>query len=524
MPTYKTPGVYIEKVSALPSSVVAVPTAVPAFIGYTPKAEHLGKSVYFKPQRINSFEEFKTIFLLNDSAPTADSAKQYNPSYYVVPQSANSSAPNCVDISGVTYAILPDPSTIYYLYNGVRLFYQNGGGAAYIVSVGAYGPAQKKPIANPLKQVANRNVKLANLKKGLAALKREQEPTLYICPDATLLSVASNKTLMQSMLQQAEAMQTAFCIFDVIGGDKPNAITYTTDIQTFRNNVGANSLRYGACYYPFVCTNIMQPDDLDFTHFFGGDITRLQSLLSPAHSPNSSVLQVLSSIQNPPENPLNNSQLQAALLNASPIYTAIFNRTLQCANILPACGAIAGIYTTVDDEHGVWKAPANVSIGSVVDLPIHLSAPQQEPLNIDVTTGKSINAIRAFTGKGILIWGARTLDGNDNEWRYVPVRRTITFIEQSIKQALQAYVFQPNDANTWAMVKGMIENFLTYLWRQGGLQGAKPEQAFGVSIGLGSTMTADDMLNGIMRINVMVAVIKPAEFIVISITQKMQSS
>ncbi len=522
MPTYTTPGIYIEETPALPNAVVPVPTAVPAFIGYTPKAEYLGESVYFKPQRINSLLEFEAIFLLSNSPQAADPVKQYSPNYYVVKQTTNSGAPNGVDISGVTYAILPDPTTIYYLYNSVRLFYQNGGGAAYIVSVGAYGPAQKKPIAKPTTQVANRNVKLAHLKKGLAALKKEQEPTLYVCPDATLLSVTSNKSLMQAMLLQAESLQRAFCIFDVIGGDKPNQTSYTNDIQTFRDNVGLNGLRYGACYYPFVNTVLMQSGDLDFTNFFGGDITKLQSLLAPL--PNSAALKVLSSIQNPPENPLSNSQLQAALLNASPIYTAIFNRTLQCANILPACGAIAGVYKSVDDTRGVWKAPANVSLNGVVDLPIKISDLQQELLNVDSNTGKSINVIRKFTGKGILIWGSRTLAGNDNEWRYVSVRRTITFIEQSIKQAVQAYVFEPNTANRWVKVSAIIENFLTNLWRQGGLQGAKPEHAFFVTVGLGSTMSAEDILNGIMRIQIGVAIVRPAEFIITSISQKMVSS
>ncbi len=519
MPSFQTPGVFVEDVNAFPNTVVPVPTAVPAFIGYTPKAELLGQPVFFKPQRITSFQEFEALFLLSSPPDAKEPVKQYNPQYYAVKQSANSGLPHCVDFAGVTYAVLPDPSTLYYLHNSVRLFYENGGGAAYIVSVGTYGPAQKKPIAKPTTQVVNRNVKLAHLKKGLAALKKEQEPTLYVCPDATLLSIASNKSLMQAMLLQAESLQTALCIFDVIGGDKPNPISYTKDIQTFRDNVGVNGLRYGACYYPFVSTAIMRSGELDFTHFFGGDITKLQSLLAPL--PNSAALTVLSSLQNPPENPLSHSQLQAALLNASPLYAAIFNKAVQCANILPACGAIAGVYKFVDDTRGVWKAPANVSLNGVVDLPINISDLQQEPLNVDANTGKSINVIRSFTGKGILIWGSRTLAGNDNEWRYVPVRRTMTFIEQSIKHAVQAYVFEPNTANTWVKVSALIENFLMTLWRQGALQGAKPEHAFSVSIGLGSTMTADDILNGMMRIHIAVALVRPAEFILINLQQTM---
>jgi hypothetical protein len=136
--------------------------------------------------------------------------------------------------------------------------------------------------------------------------------------------------------------------------------------------------------------------------------------------------------------------------------------------------------------------------------------------------GKSICAIRAFTGRGNLVWGARTLDGNSNDWRYINVRRTLMYIEQSVQDAAKAYVFAPNDAGTWVNVKSMISSFLTGLWKQGGLVGPKPADAFSVTIGLGSTMTGDDILNGIMRVAVKVAVSHPAEFIEITFQQEMQ--
>ncbi|HNK27884.1 MAG TPA: phage tail sheath C-terminal domain-containing protein, partial [Ferruginibacter sp.] len=110
----------------------------------------------------------------------------------------------------------------------------------------------------------------------------------------------------------------------------------------------------------------------------------------------------------------------------------------------------------------------------------------------------------------------RTLDGNSMDWRYVSVRRTITFIEQSIQKGAGWVVFEPNDAHTWAALKAMIENFLLGLWRQGALAGAKPEEAFTVHIGLGTSMTAVDILEGILRVFVNVAVSRPAEFIVIA--------
>lgn len=154
----------------------------------------------------------------------------------------------------------------------------------------------------------------------------------------------------------------------------------------------------------------------------------------------------------------------------------------------------------------------------------NLNDDQQANLNIDAATGKSINVIRAFAGQGVLVWGARTLDGNSQDWRYINIRRIMIVIEQSVKLAARAYVFEPNEANTWASVKSMISNFLNDLWKRGALAGAKPEDAYSVSVGPGSTMTADDILNGMMNITLLVAISHPAEFIVITFQQQMQQS
>src|SRR5699024_9587603 len=125
---------------------------------------------------------------------------------------------------------------------------------------------------------------------------------------------------------------------------------------------------------------------------------------------------------------------------------------------------------------------------------VKITSEDQQDLNVDPNTGKSVNAIREFTGKGTLVWGARTLAGNDNEWRYVPVRRFFNMVEESVKKSTYWAVFEPNDANTWVKVRTMIENYLTQLWRDGALAGAKPDQAFFVKVGLGLTMTQQDIL------------------------------
>ena len=186
--------------------------------------------------------------------------------------------------------------------------------------------------------------------------------------------------------------------------------------------------------------------------------------------------------------------------------------------------AMAGIYARVDRERGVWKAPANVGVMAVLGPVTKITDDDQDRLNVDATAGKSINAIRAFTGKGTLVWGARTLAGNDNEWRYVPVRRLFITIEESARKASAFAVFEPNDQSTWLKVKAMIESYLYGLWEAGALAGAKPESAYFVHVGLGTTMTPQDVLEGRMIVEIGVAAVRPAEFIILRFSHKLQTA
>jgi len=518
----KSPGVYIDELNAFPNSIVPVATAVPAFIGYTPAAVYEGKSYTNVPQKITSFAEFRAIYCLPDLPAPASPTKQYNPEYYLVKQKSEPTKGDYMQIGNAYYSIVPDPNTVYYLYNSVRLFYENGGGDAYIVSVGPYGAPSKNPMA-PGDQIVNPNVQLNDLMNGLALLLNEQEPTMYICPEATLLTIENNGTLMQEMLLQCTETQTAIALFDIIGGNDPDPIMYIKDIEAFRDNTGVMGLNYGAAYYPFVGTTIMQGPDIDYTNLFGGDTKQLAELLNPADNPNPSVAAIMANIQNA-NSLLTVQQNNTALINASKTYGLIVKHVLTDVNMMPPTGAMAGLMATVDNELGVWHAPANKNLAGVASLPIRLSEAQQANLNMDAVSGKSVNAIRFFNGIGILVWGARTLDGNSEDWKYLPVRRTLTFLEQSCKLAAHAYVFEPNDKNTWEAVKAMISNFLTMIWKEGGLQGASAADAFSVSCGLGATMTSEDLLQGFMKVVVKVAVVHPAEFIVLTFQQQMAAS
>lgn len=215
---------------------------------------------------------------------------------------------------------------------------------------------------------------------------------------------------------------------------------------------------------------------------------------------------------------------EKALLDQFPVYKNLLAELNGRLSELPPSGAIAGVYARVDASRGVWKAPANVSLNGVTDLAVHFTKKETDALNVDTNFGKSINAIKYFTGMGFMVWGARTLAGNDNEWRYIPVRRFYNMVEESVKKSTMWAVFEPNDAGTWVKVKGMIDNFLTLQWRNGALQGAKPDEAFFCNVGLGKTMTALDILEGRMIVEIGMAVVRPAEYIILTFSHMIATS
>lgn len=216
-------------------------------------------------------------------------------------------------------------------------------------------------------------------------------------------------------------------------------------------------------------------------------------------------------------------QEENTLVSNMPLYAEIISKLSVSMNTVPPSGVIAGIYAQTDATRGVWKAPANVSINGIIGLTDDINDSDQKDMNIH-ETGKSINALRKFTGKGFLVWGGRTLAGNSNDWRYINVRRLANMIEESVKKACMQFVFEPNVALTWISIKGMIENYLTTLWNDGALAGAKPEHAFFVQIGLGQTMTAQDILEGRLIVKIGYAPSRPAEFIILEFKQMQQRS
>lgn len=179
---------------------------------------------------------------------------------------------------------------------------------------------------------------------------------------------------------------------------------------------------------------------------------------------------------------------------------------------VPPGGHVAGIYARSDAERGVHKAPANEPVRGVVGLDKKISKADQDGLN-----PLGVNAIREFPGRGIRVWGARTL-ADDPQWKYINVRRLFLYLEESMDEGTQWAVFENNDERLWARFRQSLSNFLTTAWRDGALMGTTPEEAFYVTCDR-STMTQDDIDNGRLIAEVGVAPVKPAEYVIIRITQ-----
>jgi phage tail sheath protein FI len=193
------------------------------------------------------------------------------------------------------------------------------------------------------------------------------------------------------------------------------------------------------------------------------------------------------------------------------IYDPSANDTL----LIPPSGHIAGIYARTDVERGVHKAPANEVVRGARDLEFPVPKGDQDLLN-----PKGINAIRDFRtdGRGIRVWGARTMSSN-GEWKYINVRRLFLFVEESIDEGTQWVVFEPNDEPLWARVRRSVTNFLITVWRNGALMGVTQEEAFFVKCDR-TTMTQDDIDNGRLICYIGIAPVKPAEFVIFRISQK----
>lgn len=546
MQVLKTPGVYVQEIATLPPSVAEVSTAIPAFIGHTERGTDAA--------RITSLLEYQALF------GTVQHSKY----------SAQLEAAAPGQVPALTLARSADGvgTTLYY---SLSHYFMNGGGPCWVVPLGTDGTLKEQFIAGLARveqedeptlilfpeaadalemadygELAQTALAQCNKLKdrfvvldvpgGKVAAFRDAMGTNYLSYAAayhpyvattitwltddtsvTVERVAAGNTIFTRVLPDGgDGIQVSFTgapsakpKIRVDAGDAGADPTFTIDGTTLRIGNAANKTgtALAQAWTAFKTAN----PDVAFTVTADGAGTAVVTATAAAG------LQLSAQTAAP-----------ASLASLKTSETALYNRIKDALArervTLPPSAAIAGIYAAVDRDRGVWKAPANVSMNGVIGPTSRMTDDDQEDLNVDPTAGKSINVIRDFTGRGTMVWGARTLAGNDNEWRYVPVRRLFINIEESAKKASAFAVFEPNDATLWLKVKGMIESYLYTLWERGALAGSKPDQAYYVNVGLGQTMTAQDVLEGRLIIDIGIAAVRPAEFVVLRFMHLLQQA
>ncbi len=481
MSNHDTPGVFVQ--NQITSSVESINPSIPVFIGYTEKhTDNQGSDIKLKPTKIDSVTDYTLFF---GTAPSHF--------FHVNLQQEKDEQTGKIIDTVVSLAGNQSEIPTSFLYYSMRLFFSNGGGECYILSLGTWpGIIDKDDFVSAIK-----------------ILENYRKPSLIVFPDICKFSDENYGDIIDAALFNCKKIGKRVLITDVkdayIGETEKN----THVNNRFRSKIisDAKYLKYGAAYFPYLKTTIPF-------------VTSDDNIKISAHKIkiiNQGAIQLSAGAYeglNLSENLIKEQDAQT--------YNALKSFIQDQSVTIPPSGAVAGAIVRNDLDRGVWKAPANLSLSYVTSPAIPITNSFQEQLNSDPSSGKSVNAIRELPGKGTLIWGARTLAGNDNEWRYLSVVRFSLMVEESIKNALQQFAHGPNDSNTWIKIKNMVENFLISFFRAGAFTGQTQEDTYFVNVGLGTTMTDNDIRNGDLFIEIGMAMVRPAEFTIIKIHLKMQ--
>jgi len=363
----------------------------------------------------------------------------------------------------------------YRLYYALKLYFDNGGGSCYVVSTGVY----RKKIDS--------NLAVVRFEKALQGLSKQSDPNLLVWADAHLAGETLSYQGYQQALQLGKTKKDWLVLIDLYSE------SFLDKYQSLRNSfeqyIGQDGLKFGAAYYPYLQTVYRLADDESRIRIKVTGKTLYLNL--------------------PPDHP----EAALSLFATQPtLYTSLKMFLYSKKIILPASSVVAGLMC----QKPRWKAPANLELQSIEKPLVEINQATQDTMTVPAS-GKSVNTIRNFTGRGVLVWGARTLAGNDNEWRYIPSVRLAGAIEKAIENILASCKTYPNNQHTWSTINNGITNFLDTLWRQGALVGEKSTKAYFCHIGLGRTMTQQDIEKNKLIVEVGLAFLKPAEFVIIRV-------
>lgn len=553
MPDYKSPGVYMEEVDRGTKPIEAVGTAVASFIGYTEKAEE----VRLRP-------------VLDDDGMPIMNPETGEPQMEEVVESLLGK-PMLVTNWSQYVAKYGGFMKGVYTPDAVYGYFANGGGRCYIVSLKTLGepadPAMASPAEVTVSSADDKTAKLLTFAakkpgKGGNNLRVEIKPEedtskssgaakdggaggssssdtggtfkLVISQSGKPVEEFDGLTTGKGAKNVATVLKTQSKLVDVKFVGKadlvPAAGTYSmtggdvkTTSVTVKDYEGDVSKRQGiGGLEPLSDVTMICVPDLMASYQAGElDLKGVQAVQQSIITYCERMKYCFAILDTPPNLMPQEAKQWRLEVNYDSSRAAMYYPWIETADrtgsngrtrTIPPCGHVAGIFARTDETRGVHKAPANEVLRDVLGLEVQITKGEQDELN-----PIGVNAIRAFPGRGIRVWGARTLS-SDPSWRYINVRRLFSMIEQSIENGTQWVVFEPNDANLWARVERDITAFLKVIWRTGALFGTTPDQAFYVK--------CDEETNppelrdlGQMRVEIGMSPVKPAEFVIFSVSQ-----
>jgi phage tail sheath protein FI len=515
MPSYLTPGVYVEEVDRGSKPLSAVGTAVAAFVGFTAKypTDDPDDADGLKPRLVTNWSQFETLY------------------------------------GGlVKGALLP---------HAVRGYFDNGGGSCYIVRIPhrkVAGPGQPRALPAAAPAGAPPSDKPADEKPVLEISAKLDDPSIEVAVEVPrqgdgntfnlivssggrTVETYSKVTLAAGEHEVATAVATSKLIqvkvasgvkggVPAVGHYKVSPADSNREPVTFGGFDGNEAERTGirGLVIADAVTMVAVPDLYTAALRDDGTLDEdlwksVQTSLVTHCEGQANRMAILDA---PPGlSPQKVGEWRVAS-NIASKFATVYYPWITVANsagtngdrnlTIPPCGHIAGIWARNDDTRGVWKAPANEVIQGALDVATKITKEEQGFLNPE-----GVNCIRPFGTRGIRVWGARTLS-NDPSWQYVNVRRLFNMIETTIMEGTQWVVFEPNDQTLWERVKRTISAFLLGLWRDGALFGATAEQAFYVKCDA-ETNPPDSIDQGKLIVEVGIAPVKPAEFVIFRISQ-----
>ena len=438
----------------LPFKIEDVPSCVPAFIGFTEKAQGtLGEILFFQPVRIESIEAFERIF----GGPNLEGKVT-------------------LEVLENTHSESGTPETSvniwphFKLYYALKLYFANGGQFCYVVSAGSFSESANMPMA---------------FSDGLDALKTVDDVTLICMPEAWDQGFYDGIENYGKAIHQCEELGDRFVIVDLYDKNPFYQSDYAVQVYQFRSNFNMEyPLEFGIAYGPDLKSTIPFHYDPDSFH--------AEVFLKSASGGEFRIL-------DPNEE------------KDRKFYQSLMNRPNKFL-VLPPSSAIAGIFAKSDRQRGPSNPPANYFLNEVIATTRPLSEEEIRMMILDPESGKSINAIKYFASEGAVVWGARTLAGNNPRFRYIHVSRLIALTRKSIAKSIAKVIFEIKTPFHWEILRHEIDQYLSQKWKAKMLTGSKKEEAYYIKIGLGETMNFQDLQEGRLILEIGLAVLSPKVF------------